>query len=77
MLCWECRERWGDHLTDKSNLDRLLEVDKPWLHCHHEPKEKAKCWCEGDRALLYAKSITTICGNAVEINFCPQCGKKL
>lgn len=64
-LCWECRD-W----MKNSHL-----LKDPYLHCHHDPKEKPKCWCErhshflGDYTLHENEKLILI--------FCPQCGKKL
>ena len=60
-LCLKCLTDW------KENVNCLPS----WLHCHHEPKEKAKCWCESpmDTRLSADESLS--------INFCPECGKKL
>ena len=61
-LCWKCREYWNKH-APQSGI--------PWLHCHHEPKNKRECWCESptDTRLSADESLS--------INFCPECGKKL
>jgi len=65
-LCWECRD-WlkGSHL-----------LKDPHNHCHHEPKEKANCWCE---TWTFPDVINLIdSGNrTIKPNFCPQCGRKL
>ncbi len=29
-LCWECRKAWSVHYN----------LEFPWVHCHHEPKDK-------------------------------------
>ncbi len=73
-LCWKCREKWIAVMGD--NLDC-----NPLIHCHHEPKEKEKCWCEDE----YRK-INLDCGYRgklrlnevlIEMHFCPQCGRSL
>lgn len=60
-LCWECRQ------------DLMYYDVKKSYHCHHEPKEKKRCWCErgASRAKLWDGR------DYVMTDYCPQCGKKL
>ena len=70
-LCWKCKERFeakGKPLMDAWGVD-------PWVHCHHEPKERKICWCEASRNLQSKYIIVENC--KVELNFCPECGRKL
>jgi hypothetical protein len=71
-LCWKCRE-----FAQKQHWD----LADPSLHCHHEPKEKQKCWCErfprgnfhvGHKSGLHEEDL-----EFNKINFCPECGRKL
>ena len=73
-LCFECKKRLLD-----GGYTTLAAI----LHCHHEPKEGPKCWCEytnydeGLDTFILIKKI----GNQIEdafcaLNFCPQCGRK-
>lgn len=69
-LCWECKEGFK-----KLGIEKF-EV----FHCHHEPKENLKCWCENGRTIdLMDNGVakTSIHGELVERNFCLKCGKKL
>jgi hypothetical protein len=76
-LCYKCRQAILDKWGNKAFF-------LPSQHCHHEPKEKLKCWCEYDRLkkiqLNYAPmnryDITNI-GVPYTPNFCPECGRKL
>jgi len=64
-LCWECKQAILDKWGKKAFF-------LPWQHCHHEPKEKPKCWCEykfGQKLYYNGQEFT--------INFCPQCGRRL
>ena len=61
-LCLKCRE---------SFTERRL-YPQPNDHCHHEEKEK--CWCEYDRPRKKLKSFED---GEVDLNFCPECGRKL
>jgi hypothetical protein len=47
----------------------------PDQHCHHEPKEKEKCWCA--EPLNFGITYHRIDDKGININFCPQCGKPL
>lgn len=60
-LCWKCREKIP------TSMSCLWDV----LHCHHEPKEKEKCWCETNSCYFDAMAGTH------KPKFCPECGKKL
>ena len=67
-LCWKCKEALMK--IDISLRGSELDV-RPYLHCHHEPKEKPaeRCWwCQepGERKVTGG-----------ELNFCPRCGRKL
>jgi len=63
-LCWKCKQEMTAH---------ELGCIQGWSHCHHEPKEKEKCWCEyGDRVLYNPNGFAY-----AMVKFCPQCGKKL
>jgi 4-hydroxy-3-methylbut-2-en-1-yl diphosphate synthase IspG/GcpE len=44
------------------------------MHCHHEPKEKPKCWCEINDQYLYRINKRIV---GVEALFCPECGREL
>jgi hypothetical protein len=69
-LCWKCKEQF--HLWVGSGA--------PWVHCHHEPKEKPKCWCEYKHDLKQEKVILQWLpgeNKAFDISFCPVCGRKL
>lgn len=74
-LCWKCRERLED-----TSYNVYIKTS-PWLHCHHEAaKEKPKCWCESGKTITLSedgKHFTSIYGDKVALNFCPQCGRKL
>ncbi len=75
-LCWKCREYPYGETT---SVDR----DSPWVHCHHEPKEKAKCFCEYERVTrtdmvsAQEKVGDKIVEHFRRVNFCPQCGRCL
>ncbi len=70
-LCWKCKKE-------------LTEIEKKfygygstiWWHCHHEPKEKPKCWCEKIGTRAFPQCFYLECQNGI-LNFCPQCGEKL
>lgn len=66
-LCWECKEA-----TDRKGYVRL----NPWVHCHHEPKEKSKCeQCQdGVFAPLYRP--VRMNADIKASKFCPECGRK-
>ena len=64
-LCWKCREKIG-HING-------VECSFAWTHCHHEPKEKEKCWCDGSTG----KEIWYNEKDKWKISFCPVCGRKL
>ncbi len=60
-LCDECL---------KFSKDNKLEIF-PDTHCHHEPKEKEKCWCDLPKEERY----TVVQGHFA--SFCLECGKPL
>jgi len=60
-LCWKCREGWK-------------VTQWPWTHCHHEQREKPKCWCE--RFHIF-NVITMESRIEATIRYCPECGRKL
>jgi hypothetical protein len=76
-LCWKCQEYL-------KNLGLDLNKLNPDNHCHHEPKEKPKCWCEtheissfvfvNDNALEMTAKLKSV---KLNTKFCPECGKKL
>jgi len=67
-LCWMCIEYW------ESEYRALPRVIPPYVHCHHEPKEKPKCWCEEG---MIGRERWVSLGRAVKVDFCPECGRKL
>ncbi len=72
-LCWECQK--------EMDLQGYVRPH-PWVHCHHEPKEKPKCWCEYDLEkklqLNYAEPYyPSRIGVAYKPTYCPDCGRKL
>ena len=76
-LCWKCKEALAD--LDISLRGSMLDV-RPYLHCHHEPKEKPECWCESGHTIdSMGNGIakTSIHGELIERNFCIRCGRKL
>ena len=65
-LCWKC-------LQNLNSAERLcFKGGQTWWHCHHEPKEKPKCWCESERFKGFFST-----ASAYRVNYCPECGKKL
>lgn len=70
-LCWKCREdfmvRCHDYGLDGYFADHFL-------HCHHEPNEKPKCWCEEMNCTPGYRQLNQ---TVVFVSFCPECGKKL
>ncbi len=64
-LCYKCLELFN---ADYPMVKRIHS----WLHCHHEPKEKEKCWCEHhpNREVFYN-------GNWHKASYCPECGTPL
>ena len=67
-LCWKCRDFILEHHFSKDFFDGPF-------HCHHEPKEKEKCWCEicfYDREIKHYPS-----GYVIKAKFCPECGRSL
>ncbi len=62
-LCWECKEKARGYV-------RL----NPWVHCHHEPKEKSKCWCMRNSG---PGKHSIIGDETVKVIFCPECGRML
>ncbi len=64
-LCWKC----------KGKLDQVPLNVRDFLHCHHDPKEGLKCWCE--TRIRKCREYTVIQGYTVGVIFCPQCGKRL
>jgi hypothetical protein len=75
-LCWKCREKW-----EKEHGVAGLSPDIwSWLHCHHEPKEKEKCWCEltggiDSRGRFRGHCIAFEGGTTCPIIYCRECGK--
>jgi hypothetical protein len=68
-LCWKCR----DYYLNKYGSNCYFT---PNQHCHHEPKEKEKCWCEyaeKERTGRYP----TKGALGFKALYCPECGKKL
>ncbi len=65
-LCWKCKEGLAG------------VAFSVYLHCHHKPKEKTKCWCVNlfHAGGILTKETNTIFG-FVSLNFCPQCGRNL
>ena len=73
-LCWKCKE-WL--LTQGVNW---VSFNDPHLHCHHEPKERPKCWCEKahvNSIAGYPHQVGSHPLNTATFNFCPECGGKL
>lgn len=68
-LCWECKQAILDKWGDKAFF-------LPWQHCHHEPKEKPKCWCE-NRYMHSGMYVKINDDQVSQMNFCPECGRKL
>ena len=81
-LCWKCREF----------MEAVRFQNTSYIHCHHEPKEKPKCWCEYPnyikeysyqakdikfRGIQILKTNDHLVHSICALNFCPQCGKKL
>jgi hypothetical protein len=76
-LCWKCEEWMISHGITKCPPD----------HCHHEPKEKPKCWCEGEgehRIQKFCTPYNYLGGRRYytmmpveKAKFCPDCGRKL
>ncbi len=84
-LCKECLvaiARMSSKLCLTPDMEKLLFLIS---HCHHEPKEKQKCWCEGygkgEIKLDVARMVDfTFHGRItapVYVRFCPECGRKL
>lgn len=75
-LCWRCKEAWcnGQVVSGEENILKRM----PYLHCHHLPKEKTRCWCDGGSTIdLMDDGVAKISihGELVERNFCIKCGK--
>lgn len=70
-LCWRCKE-----YINRTILPSDVGLG-PFLHCHHEPKEKPKrCWCDDNYAIL----VEIDSGEAkhyLTATFCPQCGREM
>jgi hypothetical protein len=68
-LCWECRKDLHSMVINGSD------------HCHHEPKEKEKCWCEPliDPTEKYTVVLNNRSGReeVLRLKFCPECGRSL
>lgn len=68
-LCWKCEEAATRYYS--------FGGIPCFTHCHHdEPKEKPKCWCER-HGFPSSRKYMKLGEEAIEINFCPECGKKL
>jgi len=69
-LCWECREYWN-----KFEIKSMDLKFAPYIHCHHESREKVKCWCEGITWKPSKEHPFVLDGAFVK--FCLECGKRL
>lgn len=76
-LCWECRERLVKWFKRNCPDLQVYTWASEILHCHHEPKEKPKCWCETGYSI--GLPFYYVDGKVVYISlrFCPECGKRL
>jgi hypothetical protein len=78
-LCWKCRE-WLEWSIARGLRHPAVKED-PSSHCHHEPREKEKCWCE--RGTTRFVRLERYCDGGWESSaafrskFCPGCGRKL
>ena len=66
-LCDKCLKEWWEKERDMNGYVKLIPVA---THCHHEPKEKEKCWCQK----FEEDSVIKIYANQF---YCHQCGRKL
>jgi hypothetical protein len=69
-LCYKCMEKWEGYWEPGMRRSDY----SPWLHCHHEPKERPKCWCE-DNSTMKIERYRGFNWEPFKVNFCPQCGK--
>jgi len=72
-LCWKCAMDWKARYHN-------VEIIPLYAHCHHEPKERPKCWCDDIKAkttIVEAFGAEWEERIAIKVNFCPQCGRKL
>ena len=68
-LCWRCEEQ----LKKLVDMGEVVRKGFTWIHCHHYPKEKEKCWCE-----RVGKNIISYDGVVWHIpKHCPECGRSL
>lgn len=89
-LCSVCRNRlqFPSELNFDAEMSDFLS-DQSWVHCHHdepekpgyvwkssEEKPKEKCWCRKVNTIIRGQW-ASIYNILVEINFCPECGRKL
>ena len=69
-FCWKCA-RYVEKLLIEGTIGGVY----PWDHCHHEPKENTKCWCENYSVEKFGK-YAEVYGKILPLIFCPQCGRK-
>lgn len=73
-LCEECK---FDYEIRFGHTNQPFISYQKWAHCHHEPKEKQKCWCEmtEDSSPKRVKVWDGL--GYVPLNFCPECGRRI
>ncbi len=76
-LCWKCKESLRELYTKESFLK--VRNREPWIHCHHEPGKKPKCWCvdKVNGTKTFVETFGSLNGEVIYPDFCPQCGNKL
>ena len=73
-LCWKCKDK-----LEHGNFGVLADLGQ-FLHCHHEPKEKPKCWCERVGGIHLFSAYIRFEGHEempIRMYFCPECGRPL
>jgi len=74
-LCWKCKEQLE---TVRINRLKVTDYTLGFLHCHHEPKEKPKCWCEQSDIKIYFDIVRCLERlSNMPAKYCPECGRKL
>ena len=73
-LCEECKEKVINKFSEGRNIEGF------WMdifHCHHELKERAKCFCCLDGKFIPLYRTSRIYEDIKDSKFCPECGRRL
>ncbi len=80
-LCKKCYGLFKERNCPEGHDGKMyLELNVPWIHCHHE-KEIKKCFmCSKHKDIDYINPHTpysSIQTFKIHSSFCPECGRKL